>query len=169
MKADDRVLVQEADFNVAKEYQRLIGDSSCGAVVIFTGLVRDLPDAQLHGMHLEHYPAMTQRALESIVGQARERWELGAVTVIHRVGKLALNEQIVFTGVSSAHRKNAYEASMFIMDYLKMQAPFWKKEITGQGEYWVEAKQSDKAAQRAWNQEPVKQDSLKQKAETDDA
>jgi molybdopterin synthase catalytic subunit len=148
----NRILIQLADFHVGNEYERLReAASSDGAVVTFTGLVRELsPHGNLESMSLEHYPDMTEKALVEICVQARERWQLGQVTIIHRVGTLTPDEQIVFLGVSSSHRKSAYEASMFIMDILKTEAPFWKKETTDDGDYWVEAKQSDKEAALRW-------------------
>lgn len=144
------VSVQHNDFSVADEYTALSQNPACGAVVTFSGLVRELADTQLHAMTLEHYPGMTERALENIAQQALERWQLGTVRIIHRVGKLTPNEQIVFVGIASAHRNAAFAAAQFIMDYLKNQAPLWKKEHTTEGEYWVEAKESDQAAVKRW-------------------
>lgn len=147
-----QIRVQTADFDVAAEYQRLSQATSCGAVVTFAGLVRELADTQLTALTLEHYPGMTERVLEELVAKAHERWTLGEVTLIHRVGRLALNEQIVFVGVAAAHRKAAFAAAMFIMDYLKTQAPFWKQEETSDGSYWVAAKTSDQQAAQAWQE-----------------
>ena len=148
----DRILVQLEDFDVGNEYAhlRMVANSD-GAIVTFTGLVRELSQhGNLESMSLEHYPGMTEKALIEIAAQARERWQLGSITIIHRVGTLRPDEQIVFLGVSSTHRKSAYEASMFMMDILKTKAPFWKKESTAEGDYWVEAKQSDKQAALRW-------------------
>lgn len=144
------VAVQTADFSVASEYQQLCRDASCGAVVTFSGLVRELSDNALYGMTLEHYPGMTEQALRDIAEQAKTRWQLGQVRLIHRVGKLKANEQIVFVGIASAHRAAAFAACEFIMDYLKNRAPFWKKEHTAAGDYWVEAKASDQQALARW-------------------
>lgn len=144
------VLVQHEDFSVADEYQQLSRDSSCGAVVTFCGLVRELSTGSLHSMTLEHYPGMTEQALLAIAEQAQQRWQLGVVRIIHRIGTLTPNEQIVFVGVASAHRAAAFEAAQFIMDYLKTQAPFWKKEHSSQGEHWVAAKATDQQATRRW-------------------
>ncbi|MGQ4277475.1 molybdopterin synthase catalytic subunit MoaE [Pseudidiomarina sp. E22-M8] len=144
------IRVQQADFDVAVEYQRLAQASNCGAVVTFAGLVRELEDAELEAMTLEHYPGMTEQVLEDLVEQAQHRWQLGRVTLIHRVGRLTLNEQIVFVGVAAPHRQAAFAAAMFIMDYLKTQAPFWKQEHTIERSYWVAAKDSDKEAVQAW-------------------
>lgn len=144
--------VSTQDFDMASEYQALIQDNpSDGAVVTFTGLVRDFNQGQsVTGLTLEHYPAMTTKALEAIAEQAFCRWPLGRIRLIHRVGELALNEQIVFVGVSSRHREAAFAAAQFIMDYLKNQAPFWKKEQTESGQRWVEFNQKDKQAIQQW-------------------
>jgi molybdopterin synthase catalytic subunit len=144
------VAVQNDDFCVASEYNELRQHASCGAVVTFSGLVRELSDNTLHSMTLEHYPGMTEQALIAIAEQARQRWQLGAVHIIHRVGILKPHQQIVFVGIASAHRADAFAACEFIMDYLKNRAPFWKKEHTAQGDYWVEAKASDKQALARW-------------------
>lgn len=138
-------------FDLAQLYSRLRSDgTACGAIVTFTGLVRELPDAQLRAMFLEHYPGMTEKALTRIVDQARARWPLGAVVVCHRVGRLLPGEDIVFVGVASAHRRAAFEAAQFIMDYLKRDAPFWKKEELDRGGHWVDQKQSDINAAESW-------------------
>ncbi|WP_224797678.1 molybdopterin synthase catalytic subunit MoaE [Idiomarina abyssalis] len=147
------VRVQQEDFDLATEYQRLAQNKQCGAVVTFTGLVRDSVEGGLRGLELEHYPGMTEKALTDIVEEAQKRWDLHGVTVIHRVGYLALNEQIVMVAVASGHRQAAFSAASFIMDYLKTQAPFWKKEHTEEGEHWVEAKQSDQQAAEQWSQQ----------------
>ena len=146
------ITVQQEDFDVAKEYAALIEDNTTdGAVVFFTGLVRDFNQGNsVNGLTLEHYPAMTEKVLNDIVDQAKQRWKLGRVRVIHRVGKLDLGDQIVFVGVTSQHRESAFEANQFIMDFLKHQAPFWKKERTQKGERWVEAEDKDKKAQQKW-------------------
>lgn len=145
-----RIQVQQQDFSVASEYELLRQDARCGAVVTFSGLVRELADTKLLSMTLEHYPGMTEQALTQIATEAQQRWQLGAVSIIHRVGTLLPNEQIVFVGVASAHRAAGFAASEFIMDYLKNRAPFWKKEQTPDGEYWVAAKVSDQAALQRW-------------------
>jgi len=144
------VAVQADDFCLASEYDALRRQASCGAVVTFTGLVRELSDIALYGMTLEHYPGMTERALYEIGQQAQQRWQLGAVRIIHRVGTLKPNAQIVMVGIASAHRAAAFAACEFIMDYLKNRAPFWKKEHTSQGDYWVATKESDKLALARW-------------------
>ncbi|KFZ29344.1 MULTISPECIES: molybdenum cofactor biosynthesis protein MoaE [Pseudidiomarina] len=147
------IRVQTADFSLADEYRVLAQDSRCGAVVTFTGLVRELPDAALTAMELEHYPGMTEHVLEQLAQQAQQQWQTGAITIIHRVGKLALNEQIVFVGVAAPHRKAAFAAAMYVMDFLKTQAPFWKQELTASGRYWVAAKASDQEAQQQWQRD----------------
>ncbi len=146
------IKVQEQDFNQQIEYDRLRQASSTGAVVTFTGLVRDINQGeQISALTLEHYPAMTEKALLDIVEQAKLRWSIINATVIHRVGELKLLDQIVFVGVASLHRGDAFAACEFIMDYLKTEAPFWKKETNSQGEcYWVDARESDKTALNKW-------------------
>ena len=122
-----------------------------GAVVTFTGKVRNhnLGDS-VKALTLEHYPGMTEKSLAEIVDQARRRWPLGRVTVIHRIGEMWPGEEIVFVGVTSAHRGSAFAAGEFIMDYLKTRAPFWKREATPEGERWVESRDSDKQAASRW-------------------
>jgi molybdopterin synthase catalytic subunit len=148
----DKIIVQDADFDVAKEYQGLLHqDSQAGAVVMFVGLVRDFSqNSQVQGLYLEHYPAMTNLALQAIVADARQRWVLQQVSLIHRIGYLAAAEQIVLVAVSAKHRQEAFAAAEFIMDFLKVKAPFWKKEITSNGDVWVEAKKSDEEAKDRW-------------------
>jgi len=148
----DHIQVQENDIDVAEEYQALRNDNtSDGAIVFFTGLVRDLNQGQkVTGLFLEHYPAMTNKVLADIVAQAKQRWPINRVRLIHRVGQLSLNEQIVFVAVSSAHREAAFDACRFIMDFLKNQAPFWKKETTEHGSTWVEANKKDQVALKQW-------------------
>lgn len=147
------IKVQKETFDLAELNQWLGSDSHAeGAIVTFTGLVRELAGgAELTSLFIEHYPGMTERALEKIVEKARSRWPLGRVALIHRIGALELCQPIVFVGVSSPHRKDAFEASQFLMDYLKRDAPFWKKEITTAGEHWVEQKQSDLEAADQWD------------------
>lgn len=149
------VRVQEADFSVAGEYAALrerLGSAS-GAVVNFIGLVRDQAgDAgPVQGLHLEHYPGMTERSIEAIVRDAETRWQLLDVVVIHRVGSLTPSEQIVFVEVAAGHRPAAFAACEFIMDYLKTAAVFWKREETEAGSRWVEATASDRSRISGWN------------------
>jgi molybdopterin synthase catalytic subunit len=146
------VRVQTEDFDVSRELAQLRGDNrAVGAVAAFIGTVRDVnDDARVASMTLEHYPGMTESALEDICRQAHERWDLIDTLVIHRVGALKPGDRIVLVGVTSAHRGEAFAACEFIMDYLKTRAPFWKKEATGAGERWVEARDSDEAAARRW-------------------
>ncbi|HEX4551046.1 molybdopterin synthase catalytic subunit MoaE [Pseudomonas sp.] len=123
-----------------------------GAVVNFIGYVRDLNIGQsVNELFLEHYPGMTEKALEQIANEARQRWPLLGVEIVHRVGALAVSEPIVFVGVSSKHRHMAFEACAFIMDVLKTRAPFWKRESTAQGSHWVEARESDQNAALRWS------------------
>lgn len=146
------IKVQHARFDMAAEYQRLLAASrSPGAVVTFCGLVRDFSgDQQIIAIELEHYPGMTEKVLGKIVAEAHERWPIDQAHIIHRIGRLEVYEPIVFVGVSSAHREAAFSACQFIMDFLKTQAPFWKKEFTPKGSYWVEAKDSDTDAANRW-------------------
>ncbi|MDY3116017.1 MAG: molybdopterin synthase catalytic subunit MoaE [Sutterella sp.] len=145
------IRIGEADFNVAEETQKLSKSGEAGAVVSFLGVVRNANEGdQVYAMELEHYPGMTEKALGKIVNLARERWTLGDITVIHRVGKLLPGDQIVLVLVASAHRKEAFEACEYIMDWLKTEAPFWKKEHTPDGPRWVDARESDEQAKRRW-------------------
>ncbi|WP_417344684.1 molybdopterin synthase catalytic subunit MoaE [Ferrimonas sp.] len=147
--------VQTEDFNVGEEYAKLADNPTCGAVVTFVGKVRDFGDNQgVTRMVLEHYPGMTQAVLAQIEQEARERWPLDQVTIIHRVGPLDLTDQIVFIGVSSAHRKAAFAACEYLIDFLKTRAPFWKKEVTEAEAHWVDAKDSDQQAAEMWREEP---------------
>ena len=149
------VRIQAADFDAGVELANLrAGDPKVGAVAAFIGTVRDVNDGSgVTAMTLEHYPGMTERALEAIVVQARERWDLLDVLVIHRVGELAPADQIVLVAVTSAHRDEAFSACRFVMDYLKTEAPFWKKESTPAGERWVDARTADEAAAARWRRE----------------
>ena len=146
------VRVQEADFDTGRELEALTrGRKDVGALASFVGLVRDANDGRAVGdMTLEHYPGMTEAALTEICTQALARWDILDALVIHRVGRLAPGERIVLVGVTSAHRRQAFEACEFIMDYLKTRAPFWKKESTPEGERWVEARESDDMAANRW-------------------
>jgi molybdopterin synthase catalytic subunit len=148
----DLINVQEADFNIQNEYDAMRADNQeDGAIVFFTGLVRDFNQGNdVTGLFLEHYPAMTEKALEKIVQQAKDRWPINRVRLIHRVGQLCLADQIVFVAVSSKHREAAFDACRFIMDFLKNQAPFWKKETTTKGDVWVEALEKDQTAMEKW-------------------
>lgn len=146
------VRIQEGEFDVNAELARLRADPRVGAVACFIGVVRDLNDGDsVASMTLEHYPGMTERALEGIVAQARERWDLYEVLVVHRVGKLRPTDPIVLVIVTSAHRGAAFAACEFVMDYLKTEAPFWKKEATPTGTRWVEARESDDTARERWD------------------
>lgn len=149
-----KISVQIADFDVNAELKALReNNQNIGAVVSFVGLVRELShEKQLSAMTLEHYPEMTEKALTDIATQAIERWQLNDVTIIHRVGRLLPQAQIVFVATASAHRADAFTACEFVMDYLKTSAPFWKKEHTQTGEQWVEARESDDIAKKRWEQ-----------------
>jgi len=149
------VRVQQQDFDSGAEISALRrGNGKVGAVASFIGLVREVNEGDpVATMRLEHYPGMTEKALERIVTDARGRWDIIDALVIHRVGELKPLDQIVMVAVIGAHRGEAFAACEFIMDYLKTQAPFWKKELTPQGERWVEARQSDDAAADRWGRD----------------
>ncbi|MEO8537337.1 MAG: molybdopterin synthase catalytic subunit MoaE [Betaproteobacteria bacterium] len=146
------VRVQTDDFDAGRELTRLRReDLGVGAVASFIGTVRDVNDAStITGMTLEHYPGMTEAALDDIVDEARRRFDIRDALIVHRVGPLAPGDQIVLVAVTSAHRGAAFAACEFIMDYLKTRAPFWKKERLTDGERWVEARASDEDAARRW-------------------
>lgn len=146
------IRVQHEDFDSGAEINRMrLARPDTGAVAAFVGQVRDLNDGDaVSGMTLEHYPGMTEKALEGIVEQAKSRWDIFDALVIHRIGALKPLDQIVLVVVSGAHRGEAFAACEFIMDYLKTEAPFWKKEQTGRGERWVEARTSDESAKQRW-------------------
>jgi len=146
------VRVQNEDFDVSAELTSMrLSSHNIGAVVSFIGQVRDMNDGDhIQTLTLEHYPGMTEKALETIENEAKRRWDIIDALIIHRVGRLQPQDQIVLVAISGAHRGEAFKACEFIMDFLKTQAPFWKKEVTDQGGRWVEAKLSDDAAQARW-------------------
>ena len=152
------IRVQQEDFDVGAEIAAMRNDnardvSKIGAIAAFVGLVRDINDnAGVATLTLEHYPGMTEKALATIVAEAESRWALLGSTVIHRVGTLKPTDQIVMVIVASSHRGHAFEACQFIMDYLKTDAPFWKKEVTSEGERWVDSRESDAAAASRWKE-----------------
>ena len=143
-----KIAVQPGDFDVGFEIRNISKNSKIGAVASFVGLVRDV------AMTLEHYPGMTERAIAKIVDEAKSRWQVIDCAVIHRYGALQPNDQIVMVAVASGHRGDAFAACEFIMDYLKTQAPFWKKEQTPEGAQWVEAKADDDKATERWAKLP---------------
>jgi len=147
-----RVSIREGDFDLSTEVAALrAGDPGVGAVVSFIGTVREFSDAQgVLGMELEHYPGMTEASIEGMIDQALARFDIRAARVVHRIGSLRPTQQIVLVAVSSAHRGQAFQACEFLMDYLKTQAPFWKKESTAEGAHWVDARSSDDAALQRW-------------------
>lgn len=149
---ETQIRVGPAPFDMAEAYRWLAACDEDGAVVIFTGKVRNHNlGNDVAALTLEHYPGMTEKALQEIVDAARERWPLQRVTVIHRVGELFPGDEIVLVGVTSAHRGSAFSAAEFIMDYLKTRAPFWKREATEQGDRWVDARDSDHQAAQRWD------------------
>lgn len=148
---ETQIRVGPASFDMAEAYRWLAACDEDGAVVTFTGKVRNHNlGNDVAALTLEHYPGMTEKALQEIVDAARERWPLQRVTVIHRVGELFPGDEIVLVGVTSAHRGSAFSAAEFIMDYLKTRAPFWKREATEQGDRWVDARDSDHQAAQRW-------------------
>lgn len=152
MKSRFSVAVQQEDFDLGQEYAVLLSnDKGIGAVVAFIGTVRDLNLADdVVALELEHYPGMTEKSLGKILDEASQRWSLQAARIVHRIGKMYPGDQIVMVLTASAHRGDAYEANHFIMDYLKTEAPFWKKEFTPDGPRWIEARDSDDKAAARW-------------------
>ncbi|WP_171171291.1 molybdenum cofactor biosynthesis protein MoaE [Ruegeria sp. HKCCA0370] len=146
-----RIAVQEEAFDLGAEANAFAaGDDSNGAIVTFTGVVRDLASGDLDVMEIEHYPGMTERALTKIAEEAQARWALGDVLVIHRFGRLVPGDRIMMVATAAPHRKDAFEAAEYLMDYLKSRAPFWKKEITRSGAEWVAAKDQDEDSLSRW-------------------
>ena len=147
------IRVQTEDFDLGAEVRALTGGrTDLGAIVTFTGTVRDTAKGKpISSMTLEHYPGMTERELSRIADEATARWHLSAVIIIHRVGVLRPQDQIVLVVTASAHRQAAFDGCAFVMDYLKTQAPFWKKETRASGEYWIEARSSDDEAAARWD------------------
>ena len=147
----DKIVVQTEDFDLTTEVSLTRNNNpQVGAIVSFIGTVRDLHPGSISSMTLEHYPEMTEKSLKSIVTEARDRWDLQNVTIIHRIGELKVNDQIVLVVTTSKHRQAAFESCNFIMDYLKTDAPFWKKESTKKKEEWVESRESDDEQKKRW-------------------
>lgn len=147
-----RVSIQQHDFNLADEVAAMRqGDARVGAVCSFVGTVRERNEGSaVASMELEHYPGMTEKAIEAMIDAAMSRFDIHAARVIHRIGLLQPQDQIVLVAVTSAHRGQSFQACEFLMDYLKTQAPFWKKEVTSEGTRWVDARVSDDAALARW-------------------
>jgi molybdopterin synthase catalytic subunit len=146
------IIIQEDSFSISKLILELSEKDNVGAVVSFSGYVREFSkEKQLKYMELEHYPGMTEKALEGIVQKAKSHWDIEQTTIIHRVGKLLPKDIIVGVIVSSRHRSNAFKACEFIIDFLKTEAPFWKKEISDKGEVWVSERQEDIIKKTNWN------------------
>jgi len=152
----DQLSIQNEDFSIAEEYRQLRAQAGdAGAVVTFTGLVREMYQAEDQGskidsLFLEHYPGMTEKCLLEIIQQAETQWPLLAVRVIHRIGELKPGEQIVMVATASAHRHAAFDAAQYIMDFLKSKAPFWKRQSSGEDSHWVESRESDAEAIERW-------------------
>jgi molybdopterin synthase catalytic subunit len=152
------VRVQREDFDAGAEVKALTaGRTDIGAIVTFTGVVREQDDGRpLRAMTLEHYPGMTEAELERVEAEAARRWPLQASLIVHRIGELRPGANIVLVVAASAHRQAAFDAASFLMDYLKTRAPFWKKEIAADGaEHWVDARETDDAAAERWGQKPA--------------
>ncbi|MBU6259959.1 MAG: molybdopterin synthase catalytic subunit MoaE [Burkholderiales bacterium] len=147
-----RVAIQQADFDLGAEVDAMrAGDAGVGAIATFVGTVRDRNDGSaVTALELEHYPGMTEAAIEAMIDEAMRRFDIRAARVVHRVGPLAVGDRIVLVAVTSAHRAVAFQACEFLMDYLKTQAPFWKKETTPEGSRWVDARVADDAALARW-------------------
>jgi molybdopterin synthase catalytic subunit len=146
--------IQKEDFDVATEYAALVKNASnTGAIVTFVGLVRDTEQGLKH-MLLEHYPGMTESVIQEIIDAAKQRWDIDDPSVIHRVGELQATDQIVFVGVSSTHRSDAYAACEYLMDQLKTRATLWKKEVTSTDEQWLDSKPSDIKRAARWIENP---------------
>ena len=147
----DKIIIQHEDFDLTTEVALArASNSSIGAIVSFVGTVRDLDSKNLNTMTLEHYPGMTEKSLQSIAENAKIKWKLQSVTIIHRIGKLDINDQIVLVITASKHRQEAFESCNFIMDFLKTDAPFWKKETTTTAEKWVESRTQDIEKKKQW-------------------
>lgn len=146
-----RISVQADPFDFGAEARNFAeGHRDMGAVVTFTGIVRDHPDTSLKAMEIEHYPGMTEAALQEIAQKATDRWALGDVLIIHRYGRMSPGDMIMMVATAAPHRKDAFEAAEFLMDYLKSRAPFWKREISADGAFWVAARDEDEAALDRW-------------------
>lgn len=146
-----RIVVQDAPFDPGQETNTFAaGHADVGAVVTFTGIVRDVPGDPLQVMEIEHYPGMTEAALAKIAAEAIDRWSLADALVIHRFGSLTPGEMIMMVATAARHRKDAFEAAEYLMDYLKSRAPFWKREITDKGAGWVAAQDADEDALKRW-------------------
>lgn len=148
----DKIIVQKEDFDLSNEVKLARGNNSdTGAVVSFVGTVRDLEGTSLKSMTLEHYPEMTEKSLHEISTQARRRWDIQSITIIHRIGELKVSDQIVLVITTSKHRGDAFDSCHFIMDYLKTDAPFWKKESLENEDSWVESRKGDIDQKNHWN------------------
>ena len=147
----DKIVVQTEDFDLTSEVELIKStNSSIGALVSFIGTVRDLTSESLISLTLEHYPGMTEKSLRSIADKARKKWEIESITIIHRVGTLGIGDQIVLVITSSKHRQAAFDSCNYIMDFLKTDAPFWKKEVSDKEEKWVGKRESDEEQKKRW-------------------
>ncbi len=145
------IRVQQDAFDLGQEANGFaLRQQGMGAIVTFTGVVRDLGEGDLHAMEIEHYPGMTEKALAGIAGKAMDRWSLGDILIIHRYGRLQASDMIMMVATASRHRVDAFQAAEFLMDFLKSRAPFWKKEISTKDGNWVAARPEDEAALKRW-------------------
>ena len=148
----DKIIVQKEDFDLSTEVSLAREcNSGTGAIVSFVGTVRDIEGNKLQSMTLEHYPQMTEKSLEEIASKARERWDIQSITIIHRIGELKVSDQIVLVVTTSKHRQDAFNSCNFIMDYLKTDAPFWKKESINDKDSWVDSRGSDTDQKNRWD------------------
>ena len=146
-----KIFVQRENFDIGEETNKFVkAQRNMGAIVTFSGVVRDLDDLPLTFLEIEHYPGMTEKVIGSIMQKAMSRWSLGDSLIIHRFGQLALGDTIMMVATAAAHRKDAFEAAEYLMDFLKSRAPFWKKEITSQAANWVASKEEDEDALNRW-------------------
>jgi molybdopterin synthase catalytic subunit len=149
-----RIIVQSDPFDMGEMLNRFAaGQENAGAVVSFSGIVRDVAIGDLDAMEIEHYPGMTEKALAKIAEEAMTRWQLADAFILHRYGRMGQGETIMMVATASRHRADAFAAAEFLMDYLKSRAPFWKKEITGEGAAWVAAREEDEDALSRWQQQ----------------
>lgn len=148
----NKIKVTKKKFNISKEIEIIRkNNNNIGAIVSFVGTVRDLKEGHLQSITIEHYPNMTEKSLQEIIIKAKKRWNIFSTTIIHRIGKLKISDQIVLVITTSKHRQDAFDSCNFIMDYLKTDAPFWKKETTKDKEFWLKSKTSDINKKKLWN------------------
>ncbi len=146
-----KIIIQQQNFDINKEIKLIKQNNNIGACVLFIGFVRDLYGNDLNALEIEHYPQMSENSLQKIADNAKKRWQIDDITIIHRIGKLIVSDKIVLVITSSKHRQDAFSGCEFIMDYLKTDAPFWKKEYTKNGNKWVTTTANDKYRKKKWS------------------